>query len=70
MTIQIKEVNCETGEEIIRDANAEEIAQINLDAKNLEELKAELASKAATRQALLNKLGITEEEARLLLGGN
>lgn len=32
--------------------------------------KAEAATKAATRQALLNKLGITEEEARLLLGGN
>ena len=30
----------------------------------------EAAAKAAARQALLNKLGITEEEARLLLGGN
>jgi hypothetical protein len=28
------------------------------------------AAKAAQRQALLDKLGITEEEARLLLGGN
>lgn len=28
----------------------------------------EAAAKAAARQALLNKLGITEEEARLLLG--
>lgn len=27
-------------------------------------------TQAAARQALLNKLGITEEEARLLLGGN
>ena len=30
----------------------------------------EEAAKAATRKALLNKLGITEEETRLLLGGN
>jgi len=27
-------------------------------------------TKAAQRQALLDKLGITEDEARLLLGGN
>lgn len=27
-------------------------------------------AKAATRQALLTRLGITEEEARILLGGN
>jgi len=31
---------------------------------------AALAAKAAVRQALLEKLGITEEEAQLLLGGN
>ena len=28
------------------------------------------AAKAAQRQALLSRLGITEEEAKLLLGGN
>ena len=28
------------------------------------------AAKAATKQALLDKLGITEDEAALLLGGN
>lgn len=33
-------------------------------------IKAEEDAKATARQALLNKLGITEEEARLLLGGN
>jgi hypothetical protein len=30
----------------------------------------EEATKAAAKQALLDKLGITEEEAQLLLGGN
>ena len=30
----------------------------------------ELAAKAQARQALLDKLGITEDEAKLLLGGN
>ena len=67
---QIKIVNCETGEEIIRDANAEEIAQMELDAANAAARKAEAEAKAAQRQALLTRLGITEEEARILLGGN
>ena len=31
---------------------------------------AEEAAKAQARQALLGKLGITEDEAKLLLGGN
>jgi hypothetical protein len=33
-------------------------------------LIAEAEAKAAQRQALLSRLGITEEEARILLGGN
>ena len=32
--------------------------------------QAEAEAKAAQRQALLERLGITEEEARILLGGN
>jgi len=67
---QIKIVNCETGEEIIRDANDAEIAQMELDAANAAAKQAEAEAKAAQRQALLNRLGITEEEARILLGGN
>jgi hypothetical protein len=70
MTIQIKEVNCTTGEEIVRDANAEEIAQMELDAAVAAARQAEADAKAAQRQALLTRLGITEEEARILLGGN
>ena len=67
---QVKEYNCETQEEIIRDATAVEIAQMELDAANAEARKQTEAAKAAQRQALLNKLGITAEEAQLLLGGN
>ena len=69
-TIQIKEVNCTTGEEIIRDANAEEIAQMEIDATNAAAEQAEATAKAAQRQAILDHLKITEEEARILLGGN
>jgi hypothetical protein len=67
---QIKIVNTTTGEEIVRDANAEEIAQMEIDVANAEARKQTEAQAAAQRQALLTRLGITEEEARILLGGN
>jgi hypothetical protein len=67
---QIKIVNVSTGEEIVRDATSSEIAQMELDAANVAARKAEAESKATARQALLTKLGITAEEAQLLLGGN
>jgi len=67
---QVKIVDATTGEEIIRDANDAEIAQMELDAANAAAKQAEAEAKAAQRQALLNRLGITEEEARILLGGN
>ena len=67
---QIKIVNVETGEEIIRDANEQELAQIEIDTANAATRKAEAEAKATQRQALLSRLGITEEEARILLGGN
>jgi hypothetical protein len=62
--------NVETGEEIIRDANAEELAQIETDKAAQAVAKAESDAKAAQRQLLLDRLGITKEEAQLLLGGN
>ena len=66
-TPQIKEVNCETGNEIIRNANVEEIAQMELDAVNAQAIKTEAEAKAQAKAALLTRLGITAEEARLLL---
>lgn len=63
---QVKIVNCETGEEITRDATAEEITQIELDFSNAEARKAEAESKSLQRQAILDRLGLTSEEAALL----
>lgn len=63
-------IDCTTGEEISRPLNADELAQQEMDETIAKAKQAEAAAKTATRQALLNKLGITEEEARLLLGGN
>jgi hypothetical protein len=68
--LQIKEVNCTTGEEIIRNANAAEITQMELDAANALANKAEADAKATAKAALLDKLGISADEAQLLLGGN
>jgi hypothetical protein len=65
---QVKIVNCETGEEIVRDATPEEIAQMELDRIEGAVRKAEAEAKAAEKQALLDRLGITADEAKLLLG--
>ena len=69
-TPQIKIVNVKTGEESIRDATTEEITQMELDSGIGQAIRAESDAKATQRQALLTRLGITEEEARILLGGN
>jgi hypothetical protein len=65
---QVKIVNCETGEEIVRDANAEEIAQMELDADNAAAQQAEVQAKETSRQAILDRLGLTADEAKLILG--
>jgi hypothetical protein len=65
--LQIKEYNCATGEEIVRDATDAEIAQIDLDAASAATERAEIEAKVIAKAALLSKLGITVEEAALLL---
>ena len=63
----IKIHNVETGEVIEREMNAEELAQ---QAKDKSEAKARTEAEAkaeADKAALLAKLGITADEAKLLL---
>jgi len=67
-TPQVKIVNVETGEEIVRDATAEEIAQMQSDVTEVLATRAEVETKAAEKQALLDRLGLTADEAKLLLG--
>lgn len=62
--------NVETGEIEIREMNALEKQNLAGALAETEALKAELAARAAAKQALLAKLGITADEAALLLGGN
>ena len=62
-------IDCITGETITRDFNAAELAQLEKDKAEAEaQAEAKLAKQVA-REALLTRLGITEEEAQLLLGG-
>jgi hypothetical protein len=63
----IKIHNVETGEVIEREMTDEEIEQRDTD-QALEAIKAvEAKAKASEKAALLNRLGISEEEAKLLL---
>lgn len=56
----IKIHNAETGEVIEREMNPDELVQWEID-------KATAEQTATAKAALLEKLGITEEEAKLLL---
>jgi hypothetical protein len=65
------EINCTTGEVTERPLTAEEITQREADATAAAARKAEEDAKAAAdavaKDALLTKLGITANEAKLLL---
>jgi len=63
----IKIHNAETGEVIERDMTADELAQWEADKTESAQRKAEAEAKAAQKAALLDRLGITEDEAKLLL---
>lgn len=67
MTYTITENNAETGESVIRDMTEEEIAKVEaiIAADAAETAKQEAA--AVAKAALLERLGISEDEARLLL---
>jgi hypothetical protein len=65
------EVNCATGEVVERPLTANELAQREADvaafAAEQHEKEVAAAEKATAKAALLAKLGITEDEAKLLL---
>jgi len=70
MTKQI--IDCETGETLERELNKAEKDQQKIDEAEIVVLQAkaevEFEAKATAKAALLDRLGITEAEARLLLG--
>ena len=60
-------VNCETGEVTDRELNKAEKDQQKIDEAEIAAAQAEAEAKAHAKAALLAKLGITAEEATLLL---
>ena len=60
--------NTETNEIIDREMNDDEYEQYKKDLLVTQKLKAEEKAKSEAKAVLLEKLGITEEEAKLLLG--
>lgn len=64
-------VNCSTGEQTVVPLSAEEIAELEAAAAQAEQdrlaAEAEAQAKAEAKAELLDRLGITEAEAKLLL---
>ena len=60
--------NIATNEVIDREMNDEEFAQWQADQEAAAARQAEEAANEAARQAILDRLGLTADEAKLLLG--
>lgn len=64
-------VDCSTGEQTVIELTAEEIAELEAQAAQAEAdrvaAEAEAAAKAQAKADLLDRLGITADEAKLLL---
>ena len=65
--IDVVEINAQTNERIERSYTSEELAQIALNQAAQAELNLLEAAKAAAKQAVLDKLGLTPEELAALL---
>jgi hypothetical protein len=65
-------VDCETGETVERELNKAEKDQQKVDEAKAAELKAELqieeAAKLAGKQAILDRIGLTADELKTILG--
>jgi hypothetical protein len=60
-------VNCETGEETTRNQNKAENDQQKLDEAKIVAAQTEAEAKATARAAIIDRLGLTAEEAAILL---
>jgi hypothetical protein len=59
--------NVETGEIYEVELTTEEIAQVKTDKKLAEKIETETKTNQSAKSALLERLGLTEDEAKLLL---
>jgi hypothetical protein len=67
MTYKITETDVLTGVSIEREATVDEIIDFEAREQKIENIKIEAEAKAEAKSALLDRLGITEDEAKLLL---
>ena len=70
MKITIKSVNVETGEETIfeRDETQQEKTERLATEKAYKDFKAELETKATAKAAILDRIGLTADELKTILG--
>lgn len=68
MTKTIIEHNVTTGEVIERPLTSDEIRQLEIDQANAEAKQVEIEAAKAAKQAILDRLGLTEDELRIVLG--
>ena len=66
----VKIHNASTDEIVEREMNDVEFAEFETIKAQEEAAQAEAEAKATARAAILDRLGLTAEEAQLLLGGN
>jgi hypothetical protein len=66
--MKIQEVFVETGEVIVRDMTADELKQRKIDDEVAEAQLAAEQQKAQAKAAIIAKLGLTADEAKVLLG--
>ena len=60
-------INCETGKITERDLNKDEIAQMQIDAEKVLIAKNDQQERELAKKFILDKLGITADEAALLI---
>jgi hypothetical protein len=61
-------VNCETGEQLEREFTKDEYLQYEADQAAQAQRQIEAEAKKAQREAILDRLGLNADEAKLLLG--
>jgi len=61
-------VNCETGEETVKELTKAEKDQQKIDEKEIAALEAEAEAKATVKAAILDRIGLTADELKTILG--
>lgn len=61
-------INCETGETVERELNKAEKDQQKIDEAEIATQKAKAEAKAEVKQSILDRLGLTADELKTILG--